>query len=171
MKDYINIGKIVATFGLKGELILHHSLAKKLVLKGVEAIFIEQVKGSFLPYFLQASKAKTHEETYLQLEGIATKEQAHRFVAKKVWLSDADFRRLAGSSSPISLLGYKLFNELELIGNIEEVIEQPHQVLLKITYKGNEALIPLHNETLQKIDRKKGEVYVTLPDGLLEIYS
>jgi 16S rRNA processing protein RimM len=171
MRDYINIGKIVATFGLKGELILQHSLAKKLVLKGVEAIFIEQVKGSYLPYFIQLSKAKNHEETYLQLEGIATKEQANRLVSKQVWLLDSDFRRLAGTSSPISLLGYKLFNDLELIGYIEEVIQQPHQVLLKITYQGNEALIPLHNETLQKIDRKKGEVYVILPDGLLEIYS
>jgi len=105
------------------------------------------------------------------LEGILTKEQAHRLISKQVWLLDTDFRRLAGNSSPISLLGYKLFNEEEHIGNIEEVIEQPHQVLLKITYNGNDALIPLHDETLDKIDRKKGEVYVTLPDGLLEIYG
>jgi len=171
MEDYINIGKIVATFGLKGELILQHSLAKKLILKGVEAIFVEQTKGSLLPYFVQLSKAKTHDETYVQIEGIATKEQAHRLISKQVWLLDADFRRLAGTSSPISLLGYNLFNESDLIGKIEEVIEQPHQILLKITYNGNEALIPLHDETLQKIDRKKGEVYVVLPDGLLEIYS
>ena len=171
MQDYINIGKLVATFGLKGELILQHSLAKKLGLKGVEAIFVEQVKGRYLPYFLLTSKAKTHDETFVQLEGISTKEQAHRLISKQVWLLDADFRRLAGNSSPISLLGYKLFNEEEYIGNIEEVIEQPHQVLLKITYKDNEALIPLHDETLDKIDRKKGEVYVTLPDGLLEIYG
>ena len=150
---------------------MQHSLAKKLVLKGVEAIFVEQVKGSYLPYFLLTSKAKTHDETFVQLEGISTKEQAHRLISKQVWLLDADFRRLAGNSSPISLLGYKLFNEEEYIGNIEEVIEQPHQVLLKITYKGNEALIPLHDETLDKIDRMKGEVYVTLPDGLLEIYG
>ena len=171
MQDYINIGKLVATFGLKGELILQHSLAKKLGLKGVEAIFVEQVKGSYLPYFLLTSKAKTHDETFVQLEGISTKEQAHRLISKQVWLLDADFRRLAGNSSPISLLGYKLFNEEEYIGNIEEVIEQPHQVLLKITYNGNEALIPLHDETLDKIDRKKGEVFVKLPDGLLEIYG
>ena len=171
MQEYINIGKIVATFGLKGELILQHSLAKKLVLKNVEAIFVEQVKGSYLPYFLLSSKAKTHDETYIQLEGILTKEQAHRLISKQVWLLDADFRRLACNTSPISLLGYKLYNEEQYIGNIEEVIEQPHQVLLKITYKGNEALIPLHDETLDKIDRKKGEVFVTLPDGLLEIYS
>ena len=171
MTDYINIGKIVATFGIKGELILKHALAKKLVLKNVEAVFIEEIKGSYLPYFLQSSKAKTHEETYIEVEGILTKEQAQKLVQKQVWLLDADFRRLAGNASPISLLGFQLFDDGEAIGTIEEVIEQPHQVLLKITYKGNEALIPLHAETIDKIDRKQQEVHLFLPDGLLEIYG
>ena len=171
MTDYINIGKIVATFGIKGELILKHALAKKLVLKNVEAVFIEEIKGSYLPYFLQSSKAKTHEETYLEVDGILTKEQAQKLVQKQVWLLDADFRRLAGNASPISLLGFQLHDNGEIIGIIEEVIEQPHQVLLKITYKGNEALIPLHAETIDKIDRKQKEVHLFLPDGLLEIYG
>ena len=171
MNEYINIGKVVATFGVAGEVILLHSLGKKLVFKAGEAIFIEQVKGSYVPYFIKSSKAKTIEESYISLEGIATKEQAHRLISKQAWLLDADFRKLAGKDSPISLLGYSLYNEEIFIGKIEEVIEQPHQVLLQINYKGNEALIPLHEETLDKIDRKKGEVYVTLPDGLLEIYE
>ena len=171
MDEYINIGKLVATFGLQGELILLHSMAKKLMFKSGEAIFVEQVKGSYIPYFVVSSKAKTNEESIIHLEAIHTKEQAHRLISKQVWILDADFRRLAGTNSPISLLGYQLFNEGDLIGKVEEVIEQPHQVLIKTTYKGNEALIPLHNETLQKVDRKKGEVHVVLPDGLLEIYG
>ncbi len=63
-----------------------------------------------------------------------------------------------------------LINEIEELGVIEEVIEQPHQVLLRITLEGNEALIPLHDETLDKIDHKKQQVHVTLPDGLLDVY-
>ena len=171
MEEYISIGKVVATFGVGGEVILLHSLGKKLVFKAGDVIFIEQVKGSYLPYFIASSKARTSEESNISLEGITTKESALRLISKKAWLLDADFRKHAGKDSPISLLGYKLYNEEEYIGKIEEVIEQPHQVLLQITYNGNEALIPLHEETLDRIDRKKGEVYVTLPDGLLEIYG
>jgi 16S rRNA processing protein RimM len=171
MDEYINIGKVVATFGVGGEVILLHSLGKKLGFKAGDVLFIEQVQGSYLPYFIASSKAKTMEESYVLLEGINSKESANRLISKQAWLLDADFRKHAGKDSPISLLGYKLFNEEEFIGKIEEVIEQPHQVLLKITYNGNEALIPLHEETLDKIDRMKGEVFVTLPDGLLEIYG
>lgn len=168
--DYIQIGRMVATFGTKGEIILQHALGKKTVLKSVEVLFIEERKGSYLPYFIQGSKAKNQQETYVQLEGISTKESAHRFIHKNVWLKEEDFRKLAGASSPISLIGYQVINNNEPLAAIEEIIEQPHQVLLRITINHKEALIPLHDETLIKIDRKKKEVYVSLPDGLLEIY-
>lgn len=171
MKDYINIGKIVAAFGLKGELIITHSLGKKTALTGVTALFVEEVKGSYLPYFIETSKAKDEEEMYVKLEGVHSKEAAARFISKPVWLLDAEFRKLAGKNAPISLLGYELItDEEENLGPIEEVIEQPHQVLLKIALDGKEALIPLHQETLDKIDHPKKRVYVTLPDGLLDVY-
>jgi 16S rRNA processing protein RimM len=170
MNHYIHIGKFVATFGVKGELILVHALGKKTALKDVSAIFVEEQKGSYLPYFVQQSKAKEAEEILVKLEGIDTREAAHRIANRPVWLENEDFRRLAGKTSPISLLGFTLFNEGENLGPIEEVIEQPHQVLLRISLDGKEALIPLHDETLESIDRKKQEVHVTLPDGLLEVY-
>lgn len=169
--EYIHIGKIVATFGVKGELIVVHALNKKIALKGVEAVFVEERNGGRLPYFLETSKAKTDTEMYIKLEGVDSKEAASILVQKKIWLEDAAFRKLAGTKSPISLLGFRLLQQEELLGIIEEVIEQPHQVLLRITYNGNEALIPLHSETLEKVDREKQEVHVILPDGLLEIYE
>ena len=82
-----------------------------------------------------------------------------------------DFRKLAGKSAPIALLGYEVItDEDENLGPIEEVIEQPHQVLLKISLEGNEALIPLHAESLDSIDHDAKKVYVILPDGLLDVY-
>jgi 16S rRNA processing protein RimM len=152
-------------------LILKHSLGKKSNLKEASAIFVEETKGSYIPYFLETAKAKDEEETFIKLEGVNSKEAAARFTAKPVWLLDADFRILAGKDAPISLLGYEVItDEDENLGPIEEVIEQPHQVLLRVTLEGNEALIPLHAETLDKIDRVAQKVYVTLPDGLLDIY-
>ncbi len=170
MNEYINIGRIVASFGLKGEVILKHALGKKTTLKGVETLFIEERKGAYLPYFMESSRAKDHEETYVKLEGVNTKESANRLASRNVWLMEDDFRKLAGKSAPISLLGYQLITEDEKLGPIEEVIEQPHQVLLRISLDGNEALIPLHEETLDGIDHDRKEVHVTLPDGLLDIY-
>jgi 16S rRNA processing protein RimM len=171
MKDYFSIGKIAAPHGLKGEVVLQHALGKKTDLKGLQTIFVEERKGSFLPYFLESTALKNESEVYIKLEGFNTKESAKRLSQKEVWLLKDDFDKYAGKSSPISLLGYMMINEGEEIGEVVEVIEQPMQVLCKIIYKGNEALIPIHQESLDKIDKKKKQVHVTLPDGLLDIYQ
>ncbi len=169
--DYIHIGKIVATFGVRGEVILQHGLERKSDFKNIEAVFIEQTKNNFLPYFLQTAKPKDSTESYLTLEGISTKEAAHRFIRKNVWLLQADFEKVAGKASAIGLIGFSIFENKNLIGVVDEVIEQPHQLLLKTIYKNKEALIPLHEETVEKIDRRKKEIHVILPDGLLAIYQ
>jgi 16S rRNA processing protein RimM len=69
------------------------------------------------------------------------------------------------------MLGFMMVNDGEEIGVIEEVIEQPHQILCSIMYKGKEALIPIHEDSLEKMDVKNRKIFVTLPDGLLDIYS
>jgi len=69
------------------------------------------------------------------------------------------------------MLGFHLINDDEEdLGEILEVIEQPHQILCSVLLDGKEALIPIHDESLDKIDKKNRKVYVTLPDGLLDIY-
>ena len=171
MNNYINIGKIVASFGLKGELIIHHALKKKLSFKSIEALFIEDRKESYLPYFIQTSKAKDQEDIFVTLETIDTKEAAQKLIKKNVWLLEEDFRKMVGKTAPISLLGYVIIDHGKNIGVIDEVIEQPHQILVQIIFNGKEALITLHEESLKKIDHPKKEVHVVLPDGLLEIYQ
>ena len=171
MKDYFSIGKIAATHGLSGEVVLQHALGKKTDLKGLQTIFIEEKKDSFLPYFVESTSIKNAVEVYIKLEGFNTKESARRLSQKEVWLLKSDFDKYAAKSSPISLLGYIMISAGEEIGEVIEVIEQPLQVLCKIIYRGNEALIPIHKESLEKIDKKKKRVYVNLPDGLLEIYQ
>ena len=171
IKDYYHIGRIAATYGLTGEVVLEHALGKKTDLKGLETLFIEEGQGTFLPYFVEASKLKNETEVYVKLEGFNTKEGAKRLARREVWLLKADFEKFVGKSSPIGLLGYMMLHGKDEIGEIIEVIEQPMQVFCKIMIKGNEALIPIHQESLQKIDHKKKQVIVDLPDGLLDIYS
>jgi len=170
MNGYIHIGKVVAATGTKGELLISHVLKTKTSLENTKAVFIETRRETYIPYFILHAKGRDEELLTIQLEGIETREAARVLVSRNVWLPDEDFRRLAGHSAPLSLLGYLVINEGETLSEIEEVIEQPHQVLLRITLGGREALIPLHAETLARIDRKKKQVHVVLPEGLLDIY-
>jgi 16S rRNA processing protein RimM len=171
LKNYFKIGKLVSTYGLKGEVVLQHNLGKKTSLKNLEAFFIEEKKDGFLPYFIESAKIKNDKEVYIKLEGINSKEAAHKFIQNEIWLLEDDFKKFAAGSAPISLLGFMMVNGKEELGEILEVIEQPHQVLCKILIKDTEALIPVHQDSLEKIDKKNRKIFVNLPEGLLDIYK
>ena len=170
MSEYIHIGKFVATHGLKGELVLKHVLGKRTDFKTAEAIFIEEFTNAWLPYFHEKSIEKNISETIIKLQGIDAKESAAKLLQKKVWLCANDFNKLVSKTAPVNLIGFVVFDQAEKLGTVEMVIEQPLQVLLQLTMNDREVLIPLHKETLTKIDRRKKEVHVNLPAGLLDIY-
>jgi 16S rRNA processing protein RimM len=106
----------------------------------------------------------------LKLEGLETRETAARLVQKEAWVMEEDFKRLSAKSAPANLLGYTIINNKERLSEILEVIEQPHQLLCRMLINEKEVLIPLNESFLKKIDHKKKEVIVELPEGLLDIY-
>lgn len=171
MNNYFSIGKLASVFGLQGEFVLKHSLGKRTSLQGVEAIFVEERKNSFIPYFVQKASVKDHEHTFVKLEGIDTKEDARKLIQMGVYLGEADFKAQTASSAPLSMLGFTVHDkEHGELGVIEEVIEMPMQVLARITYREKEVLLPLNEQSLVKVDRKGQIVHVELPEGLLDIY-
>jgi len=170
LSAYIHIGKLAATHGLKGEFVLKHTLGKGTDFKNTEAIFIEKIKDEYLPYFHENSTIKNNDETIVKLEGIDTKEAAAKFLQKKIWLTKNDFENLVSKTAPVNLIDFLVINNNDKLGAVESVIEQPQQIVLQLTMQNKEVLIPVNESTLRKIDRKKKEVHVSLPDGLLEIY-
>src|ERR1700748_1719225 len=169
--NYRNIGRLVAVHGLQGELVLLHRLGRKTTLKGLKTLFLEERRDEMLPWFIEGTRVKSDEEIFVKFEGLDTKEAARRVVQKEVWLTERDFEHFAGKAAPISMVGFRLFDGGVDLGEILEVIEQPHQVLCRIDLGGKEALIPMHEQTLRKVDARRREVHVELPDGLLDVYK
>lgn len=171
MSTYIKIGKLAASHGLKGDLILEHQFGKKTNLKGLKAIFIEELADRFLPYFIESVSVRSDQEVLLKLEGVNDRETARKLTPKQVWLPENEFKQYASTAAPISLLGFAVYQDDALLGEVIEVIEQPHQILCTILYKGKEAFIPVHEESLEKMDVRKRRLDVQLPEGLLDLYE
>ena len=92
MKDLIQIGKIVAPQGITGQVIIGHALGKTISFKGVDALFVEQTKDSFIPYFIQPASAKTDTLTHVHFEGMQNREATAIVVSKKVWVPQETFQ-------------------------------------------------------------------------------
>ncbi len=171
MEDLIHIGKIVAPHGIAGQVVIEHALGKTVSFKGVEVLFIEQTKNSFIPYFIQSATAKTVTLTHVHFEGMKNRESTSLIVSKKVWVPQEDFQKLVEKNAPLALLGFMVQEAGKNLGLIKEVIEQPHQLLVTIDYHGQEAYIPLHEATLKSVNHTKKTLTVELPEGLLDLYT
>ncbi len=168
--DYRNIGKIVSSFGLKGEMILQHHLGKKISPEKIKVIFLEQKKDDLLRFFLDHARIKSDHELFVKLEGIDSKEAASKFLRHEVWMKQEDLNLHALKNNPIAWVGYHLLDEGRDLGEVLEVIEQPHQVLCRLEIQTREVLIPVNEETFKKIDYPGKRLLLNLPEGLLEVY-
>lgn len=168
--EYIKSGKLVATHGFRGEIVMVHELGKKTALKGLRSLYLPERNGSLLPWFLEFAEAKSERELLIKLEGIDSKESAKPLLQKEVWLSGEDFHRFAARKAPASLLGYMVLEGDNVLGPVLELIEQPHQLLCRLEIREKEVLIPLHEASLEGIDHRKKQIRVILPEGLLDLY-
>lgn len=170
MHNYISIGKIVASYGLKGEAILQHSLQNIAPFYSLKFVFIEKKKDIFLPYFIETVNQGKNNELIIKFEGVETPEQAKLLAQKMVWLKEEDFQAFRDPTDPLSLLGFQVVHQNAVLGEILEVIQQPNQILGRIEIEGKEVYIPIHEQTLLQINALQKKLYVKLPDGLLDIY-
>ena len=166
----IRIGKIVATHGLNGSLILTHVVGNATWLKKTHVLQIEMQKGSYIPYFISNVKPNNEKEYLIELEDINKVESAKKLVTKHVYVEE-DILTAYAKQSPLLWIGFNLIDaEKGKIGPIEDVVKTGNQWLAKITYIGAEALIPLIDEFINKVDIKAKTIDITLPEGLLEVY-
>ena len=166
----IRIGKIVATHGINGSLILSHVVGKSTWLKKKHILLVEMQKGSYIPYFITQFKPNNEKEYIIELEDIDKIEAAKKLVTKHVYVDESILSDFS-SDSPLLWIGFILIDDnLGEIGPIEDVVLSGNQWLAKLTYKNKEALVPLIGQFIEKVDIKAKTVRVTLPEGLLEIY-
>lgn len=169
MKDHFKIGTIIKTRGLKGELQMFVDF-EQLQDINFTAVFFD-IAGKLVPYFVQAVKYQKN-TTWLFLEDVDTIEKASKLVKKDVYLSNKlKPKKKKNQFTLKDLKGFIAIDETEgELGEILEVQELPHQYIATVYYQNKEVLFPLNETTIKGIDLDGGEVYVDLPEGLLDIY-
>ncbi len=169
-KEYCEIGILFSTSGIKGEIIFKPTSLGEIDLNSISVLFIEDPENSFLPYFIEHFIIKNTQKILLKLEGINTKEQASQLLQKKVWILKEDFKKGTSLTSPISLIGFDLIDKKSFLGVVKDVIRTSTQWVIKIIINNTEVFIPLQEEIILKIDLPEKKLYMSIPEGLLEVY-
>jgi 16S rRNA processing protein RimM len=166
----IRIGKIVATHGLQGAVILSHIVGNSDWIQKEAVLFVELRKGSFIPYFVSTAKASNDEEYIVNVEDVVEVEQAKKLVGKHVYVNE-DILTGHAEDSPLLWIGFNLVDKTKgSLGPIEDVMQTGSQWLGKVTINEKEVLIPLVDDLILDVNMKNKFVRVNLPEGLIEVY-
>ncbi|HTM64910.1 MAG TPA: ribosome maturation factor RimM [Flavipsychrobacter sp.] len=165
----IRIGKIVATNGLQGAIVLTHIVGESTWLKKDDVLFLELNKDSFIPFFVIAVKPVNKEEYILNVEDVDTLESAKKLIGKQAYVKE-DILSKYTSDSPLLWIGFNIVDkERGSVGAIEDVMQTGHQWLAKVTYEGREVLIPLIDQMILDTNVRNKFIRMELPEGLLDI--
>lgn len=165
----IRIGKIVATHGLKGGVILAHILGENNWLKENTVLFLELQKDSRIPFFVVQSKGLQDEEAILQLDEVVNVEAAKQLIGKQVYVAEATLPE-TDKSSPLLWIGFQIVDsELGTIGKVEDVFQTGHQWIARVNYQGKEVLLPMVKPMIIEISIRNKFIRMRLPEGILEI--
>lgn len=169
--DYFKIGSILKTKGLKGEMQLYVDYDGLESIK-FNTVFID-VAGKKVPYFLSSIKFPMPGSVYINLEDVDSIEKAAALVKKEVYLpANLQPEKEKEEFTLFDLEGFIAIDEKHgELGEVTSVAEYPQQIIATVNYNNKEVLFPLNAVIIKGIDVEGGELYVDLPDGLLDIYT
>jgi 16S rRNA processing protein RimM len=167
----LRIGKLVATHGVGGDLILTHITGRQGWLKAGDVLFVALRKGSRIPHFVSKIKNEQEGEMVLHLEDTDTPEAAKLLVGKEVFANE-EVLATAGADSPLLWIGFEAIDEnAGSLGPVEDIYQTAQQWLATVRVNGKEALLPLIEQTLKSVDLKGRRLYLSIPEGLLDVYA
>lgn len=168
--DCFFFGKITKTHGLKGELTVKLDVANPGDFKDLRYVLIED-RGNLIPYFIENQKING-DKMIVQLQDVKKVEQAVAFMGKAVFLPNELMPELEDDDFYFQeIVGFKMVDVLKgEIGEISDVLEYPTQAVIQVMKDGKEILIPIHDDIIQKVDKKAKILTVKAPEGLIDMY-
>ena len=168
--DCFFFGKITKTHGLKGELTIKLDVANPADFAELRYLLIED-RGNLIPYFIEYQKING-DKMFVQLQDVKRMEQAVTFIGKAVFLPNELLPQLDDDEFYYNeIIGFKLIDaEKGEIGAISDVLEYPTQAVIQVMKDKKEILIPIHDDIIQKVDKKAKILNIKAPEGLIDMY-
>jgi 16S rRNA processing protein RimM len=167
--DVFPIGQIIKPHGVNGE--VSFSFTTDIFDREEVPYFIFDMQGLLVPFFLAEFRFKSNSTGLLKLDGVTTDEQARGFSGLTIFLPKSFLEKVEDTEIELDYFaGFSLVDsEKGLLGVISEVDQTTDNVLFVIPTKDDELLIPAGEEYIEEIDHDKKIIYVSLPEGLLDL--
>jgi 16S rRNA processing protein RimM len=169
-QDCFYLGTIVGKYSFKGELLVKVDSDNPEDYSELESIFVELSTG-LVPFFIKKCQLHKSELLRIDFEEISNDQEADALIKKKLYLPLYLLPPLEGNKFYYhEIIGFTVSTKAKEIGLITAVLEQGPQALFQVEATDKKIhLIPIHDDFILEVDRKKNLIQVQLPEGLLEL--
>lgn len=163
--EYIKIGKIVNTHGIKGELRIRSDFEyKDRVFKKGFILYIgkDKIKEEINTY-------RHHKEfemvTFIEYNNI---NQVLKYLKEDVYIIKEDLNLTSDEYLEEELIGFKVIENDEVVGEVIDITKtSPTNKIMEIVYKGKRVLLPYHKDFILKLDLQNRKIEVKLIEGMI----
>ncbi len=165
------LGKIVSKYSFKGEVLIKLDTDEPEIYEGMESVFVDLGK-KLIPFFIEKSQLHKSSLLRVKFEDVGDEASANSLLAKEVFLPLTQLPKLSGNQFYYhEVIGFTVMDTKHGdIGTIESINDSSSQVLFEVKKDGKELLIPISDDIISKVDRASKTIYVTTPEGLVDLY-
>lgn len=165
--DFVKIGDIRKTHGVKGEMMLINPTP--IMLSNDSEWLFFNIEECLVPFKISASRFTNDATLLFMVEEIEEVEEAAQYVGLEVYIPASEYEHDADLDTPLSLVGFTVVIEEgnKELGPIVDFIDSAFNPLLEIEYKDDTILLPFNEEFILGVEDNK--LYVKLPEGLLDL--
>jgi 16S rRNA processing protein RimM len=169
-EGFFLLGKIIRTHGYKGGLKAIFDVDQPQEYRELDMLFVE-IRDKLIPWNIENIHFENNKAN-LTLADLKDMEGAEKLVGHFIYLPHELLPKLRGNKFYYhEVSGFKIHDEVHGdIGTIDRIIDLPNNPLFAITFNEKEILLPISDEIILKVDRKKKVIHVKAPEGLIEIY-
>ena len=168
--DCIQIGFFRKTHGVHGELVLEYEPKFELSISETDRFFVE-MEGFLVPFFIPEDgfRFKSSNSVIVKFDWVNTEAYAKRMTGSSVYLFKKDIVYEEENSRSGKFLNWIVNDKNSItIGMITHVDDFSGNIVLTISRKGEEILIPYNEDFLISYDESQKIITLDLPEGLLE---
>jgi len=168
--DLFYLGKIIKPIGNKGELSIFLDVDQPEEYTHLESVFVE-INGKPIPFFIDSFYMKQKKTATVSFTDVDA-EFAEMIKGSAIYLPVNELPKLKGNKFYYHEI--QKFNVIDknhgLLGEVSKVLEYPGNPVLEVSCRGKFILIPINDKFIIRVDRKKKQILVEAPEGLVEIY-
>ena len=167
-KDLLEVGVVVGTHGLKGDLKIRPLPTGELALPGARTVYLRDSEGR--PVRHETVRSSPHKQNILlRLSGLESLAAVEGLIGASVLMNHADLPELADDQFYWSdLEGMTVIDRQEgELGRVIGMFSTPAHDILEIEGSAGEILVPAVEPFLVELDRDNGRLHVDLPEGLI----